>query len=50
MYSLFIIFLQLMFIKWWLETPKKIKAKGGLIFGIISLVSYGFFVCCIDRR
>lgn len=50
MYSLFILFLELLFIKWWLEDPQKIKAKVGFIFGIISLISYGFFVCCIDRK
>ena len=51
MYSLFIFFLELLFIKWWLDTSEIRKyTKMVTIFGTIGLMAYGLFVSCIDRK
>ena len=51
MYSLFIYFLELLFIKWWIDSlPVAKHTKRMVIFGTIGLISYGLFVACIDRK
>lgn len=51
MYSLFIYFLQLFFIKWWLDSTQFSKnTKLMVIAGTIGLAAYGLFVSCIDRK
>ena len=51
MYSLFITFLELFFIKWWLDNfPIAKGTKKMVVFGTIGLAAYGLFVSCIDRK
>jgi hypothetical protein len=51
MYSLFITFLELLFIKWWLDSlPYANKTKTMVVAGTIGLAAYGLFVACIDRK
>lgn len=51
MYSLFITFLELLFIKWWIDSfPVYRHTKFMVLFGTIGLAGYGLFVACIDRK
>jgi len=51
MYSLFITFLEILFIKWWLDSFPIAKSTTLMaVFGTIGLASYGLFVSCIDRK
>jgi hypothetical protein len=51
MYSLFITFLELLFIKWWLDSfPLAKNTSKMVLFGTIGLAAYGLFVSCIDRK
>ena len=51
MYSLFITFLELLFIKWWIDSFPVYKHTNLLVFfGAIGLAGYGLFVSCIDRK
>lgn len=51
MYSLFITFLELLFIKWWIDSfPIYRHTKLMVILGTIGLAGYGLFVACIDRK
>ena len=51
LYSLFIFFLEILFIKWWLDSSKiQRHTKLIFIFGSIGLLAYGLFVSCIDRK
>lgn len=51
MYSLFIYFLELLFIKWWIDSlPYAKHTKKAAIIGTIGLAAYGLFVSCIDRK
>lgn len=51
MYSLFITFLELLFIKWWIDSiQKKNHTKWMVGLGTVGLAAYGLFVSCIDRK
>ena len=51
MYSLFIYFLELLFIKWWIDSlPFAKHTKKMAVIGTIGLAAYGLFVSCIDRK
>ena len=51
MYSLFIVFLELLFIKWWIDSfPIAKKTNYMVFFGAVGLAAYGLFVSCIDRK
>ena len=52
LYSLFIYFLEILFIKWWIDSAYSSGKHSRLIFilGTIGLMSYGLFVSCIDRK
>lgn len=51
MYSLFITFLELLFIKWWIDSfPIYRNTKVMVLLGTIGLAGYGLFVACIDRK
>lgn len=51
MYSLFITFLELLFIKWWIDSfPIARSTTKMVILGTIGLAGYGLFVSCIDRK
>ena len=51
MYPLFITFLELLFIKWWLDSfPLVSNSRLMVIAGTIGLAGYGLFVSCIDRK
>jgi hypothetical protein len=51
MYSLFITFLELLFIKWWIDSfPYAKKTSLMVLAGTIGLAGYGLFVSCIDRK
>lgn len=51
MYSLFIYFLELLFIKWWIDSmPVAKHTTKMVVFGTIGLAAYGLFVSCIDRK
>jgi predicted Co/Zn/Cd cation transporter (cation efflux family) len=51
MYSLFIYFLELLFIKWWLDSLPLAKGTTKMVvLGTIGLAAYGLFVSCIDRK
>jgi hypothetical protein len=51
MYSLFIYFLELLFIKWWIDSLPVAKGTNKMVlFGTIGLAAYGLFVACIDRK
>ena len=51
MYSLFITFLELLFIKWWIDSfPFSKKTSLMVFFGAIGQAGYGLFVSCIDRK
>ena len=51
MYSLFITFLELLFIKWWIDSFPIYKHTNFMVFfGAIGLAGYGLFVSCIDRK
>lgn len=51
MYSLFILFLEFLFIKWWLDSSQKaVHTKKIWIVGTLSLIAYAFFVACPDRK
>ena len=51
MYSLFITFLELLFIKWWIDSfPIARRTTLMVVSGTIGLAAYGLFVACIDRK
>ena len=51
MYSLFITFLELLFIKWWIDSfPVAKKTTLMVVLGTVGLAGYGLFVSCIDRK
>lgn len=51
MYSLFITFLELLFIKWWIDSfPISRSTTKMVLLGTIGLSGYGLFVSCIDRK
>ena len=51
MYSLFITFLELLFIKWWIDSFPVYKHTNFMVFfGAVGLAAYGLFVSCIDRK
>lgn len=51
MYSLFIYFLELLFIKWWIDSLPIAKGTTKMVvLGTIGLAAYGLFVACIDRK
>jgi hypothetical protein len=51
MYSLFITFLELLFIKWWIDSLPFAKYTTLMtVSGTIGLAAYGLFVSCIDRK
>ena len=51
MYSLFITFLELLFIKWWIDSFPVYKHTNLMVFfGALGLAGYGLFVSCIDRK
>ena len=51
MYSLFIYFLELLFIKWWIDSLPIAKGTTKMVvIGTIGLAAYGLFVSCIDRK
>ena len=51
MYSLFITFLELLFIKWWIDSFTYAKRTSIMVLaGTIGLAGYGLFVSCIDRK
>jgi uncharacterized membrane protein YidH (DUF202 family) len=51
MYSLFITFLELLFIKWWIDSfPIARRTTLMVVSGTIGLAGYGLFVACIDRK
>lgn len=51
MYSLFITFLELLFIKWWINSFPFSKYTNFMVFfGAVGLAAYGLFVSCIDRK
>lgn len=51
MYSLFILFLLNLFIKWWLDSSQIAKhTKRSLLYSVICLASYALFVSTIDRK
>ena len=51
MYSLFITFLELLFIKWWIDSfPFAKRTKRMVLAGTIGLAGFGLFVACIDRK
>jgi len=51
MYSLFITFLELLFIKWWIDSfPYAKRTSIMVLAGTIGLAGYGLFVACIDRK
>lgn len=51
MYSLFITFLEILFIKWWIDSFPVSRATTVMaLLGAIGLAAYGLFVSCIDRR
>lgn len=51
MYSLFIYFLELLFIKWWIDSLPVAKGTTKMVvLGTIGLAAYGLFVACIDRK
>lgn len=51
MYSLFILFLVTLFIKWWLDSSQVAhKTRVIIVFGVIALAAYGLFVSTIDRK
>lgn len=51
MYSLFITFLELLFIKWWIDSFPFSKYTNFMVFfGAVGLAAYGLFVSCIDRK
>jgi len=51
MFSLFITFLELLFIKWWIdELPGKKSTTLMVVLGTIGLAGYGLFVSCIDTK
>lgn len=51
MYSLFIYFLELLFIKWWIDSlPVAKNTSKMVLFGTVGLAAYGLFVACIDRK
>lgn len=51
MYSLFIYFLEFLFIKWWIDSmPIAKHTKKMAVLGTIGLAAYGLFVACIDRK
>jgi hypothetical protein len=51
MYSLFIYFLIVLFIKWWIDSSGAYSlTKPISIMGTLGLLSYGLFVACIDRK
>lgn len=51
MYSLFIYFLEFLFIKWWIDNMPIAKHTTKMaVVGTIGLAAYGLFVACIDRK
>lgn len=51
MYSLFILFLVNLFIKWWLDSSQKARhTKKYLLSSVVCLASYALFVSTIDRK
>jgi hypothetical protein len=51
MYSLFIYFLEFLFIKWLLDSLPLSKHTTLMAFlGTTGLATYGLFVCTIDRK
>jgi hypothetical protein len=51
MYSLFISFLELLFIKWWIDSfPVSRATTVMVLLGGVGLAAYGLFVSCIDRK
>ena len=51
MYSLFITFLELLFIKWWIDSFPIYSHTNKMVFaGAVGLAAYGLFVSCIDRK
>jgi hypothetical protein len=51
MYSLFITFLELLFIKWWIDSFCVSKHTTLMVVaGTLGLAGYGLFVSCIDRK
>jgi hypothetical protein len=51
MYSLFIYFLEFLFIKWWIDSLPIAKGTTKMaVLGTIGLAAYGLFVACIDRK
>lgn len=51
MYSLFIYFLEFLFIKWWIDSMPIAKNTTKMaVIGTIGLALYGLFVACIDRK
>jgi hypothetical protein len=50
MYSLFIMFLQSFFIKWWLDhTQKASHTWKAVLSAILSLIAYAFAISTLDR-
>eukprot|EP00919_Chromeraceae_sp_WS-2016_P037469 GHVR01089385.1.p3 GENE.GHVR01089385.1~~GHVR01089385.1.p3 ORF type:complete len:120 (+),score=5.67 GHVR01089385.1:3025-3384(+) len=51
LYSLFIFFLQFLFVKWWLDSSQFAKRTNMMVFfAIVGVSAYGLFVACIDRK
>jgi hypothetical protein len=51
MYSLFIYFLEFLFIKWWIDSMPIAKNTTKMaVIGTTGLALYGLFVACIDRK
>ena len=51
MYSLFILFLEALFIKWWLDSSSLASStKKIVILSTISFMAYALFVSTVDRK